>query len=171
MRAALYITVFGVLLAAAGCVRKETVPYDPPPFVTDPVFYAYCMANFDLNGDGYFAKSEAAQIKAVDLDNESGADADVASLAGIWYFTALQSLDVAGNSIAAMNIRANVELTLLECADNKLGELDISKNTLLTSLSCRGNADDMTIWVWQGFDPDAFSYYSVPDDAIVKVKE
>ncbi len=153
------------MFAAAGCVRKETLPYTPDPFIADPVFMAYCQADFDFNGDGYFSKVEAAKVTGIDLGN-----AGVESLEGIHCFTALRSLDVAANSIEEMNISANTKLTLLECADNLLMVLDISRNTSLMSLSCRGNADDLVIYVRPGFDSDALSYCSVPDNAVFEVK-
>lgn len=51
----------------------------------------------------------------------------------------LESLDVYGGYITALNLNKNTQLTYLCCDYNRLTTLDLSKNTQLRSLSCKNN--------------------------------
>ena len=83
----------------------------------DPIFRAYVMENFDIDGDGRISKEEAeevttiAVIKTYDTPDEE----KIASLEGIQHF---------------------VNLTELFCDCNRLTTLDLSHNTALETLMC-----------------------------------
>jgi len=61
------------------------------------------------------------------------------SLAGIEYFSALDSLNCDGNQLTVLSLNKNMLLTGLSCANNQLTTLDISKNTALKELYCYNN--------------------------------
>jgi Leucine-rich repeat (LRR) protein len=64
---------------------------------------------------------------------------DIASLAGIEYFTALTTLHVGGNQLTEIDLSKNTALTWLDVGLNRLTSLDLSKNTTLTELYVNNN--------------------------------
>ncbi len=135
----------------------------------DDNFKAYCVENFDKNGDKEISKSEAAAVRTINVNTDN-----ITSLQGIEYFTnlttlycrgtnrynselhiteyfgSLTSLDVSqntaltslwcgGNQLTSLDVSHNTALTDLRCYNNPLGSLDISKNTALTILYCQRN--------------------------------
>lgn len=57
-------------------------------------------------------------------------------------FPELQTLDVSGNEISAIDVSTNTQLTNLKCNSNSLNELNVSTNTQLTNLQCSSNSLD-----------------------------
>ena len=135
----------------------------------DDNFKAYCVENFDKNGDKEISKSEAAAVRTINVNTDN-----ITSLQGIEYFTnlttlycrgtnrynselhiteyfgSLTSLDVSqntaltslwcgGNQLTSLDVSHNTALTDLRCYHNPLGSLDISKNSALTILYCQSN--------------------------------
>ncbi len=64
---------------------------------------------------------------------------NIASLAGIEYFTALTDLNCSRNQLTELDVGNNTALTNLDCSRNQLTELDVSSNTALTELNCYNN--------------------------------
>lgn len=126
----------------------------------DANFKAYCVENFDTDGDGEISHAEAKEVTNINIDTEN-----IASLEGIAYFdnltvlicdgtsgafgqlteldlshnTALTSLDCRNNQIKSLDLSNNVELMTLYCDANELTFLGLSNNPALTDLSCSYN--------------------------------
>ena len=64
---------------------------------------------------------------------------NITSLAGIEYFTDLETLDCMGNQLTTLDVTKLTNLTGLICAGNQLTTLDVTKLTNLTTLICSGN--------------------------------
>jgi len=64
---------------------------------------------------------------------------NITSLAGIEYFTDLETLDCVGNQLTSLDVTKLTNLTGLICAGNQLTTLDVTKLTNLTTLICSGN--------------------------------
>ena len=77
-----------------------------------------------------------------DVDNTKKLDVswkDIASLTGIQYFTALETLYCQDNQLTALDVSKNTALKTLNCSYNQLTSLDLSKNTALKTLNCSYN--------------------------------
>ena len=127
----------------------EAVPFE------DANFKAYCVTNFDNDGDGEVSLAEALEVKEMDASFLG-----ITSMKGVEYFKNLQvlycfdnqltSLDVSsntaltifgctGNQLTSLDVSANTALEVLLCSSNQLTSLDVSANTALTNLSCDNN--------------------------------
>ncbi len=93
--------------------------------IPDEIFRAYCIKNFDKNGDGIFSKYEASLITELSIQIQG-----IKSLEGIEYFTELTYLSCSNNQLTSLDLSKNTELTQLWCYNNKLTSLDISKTNL-----------------------------------------
>jgi len=93
-------------------------------------------SDVDLNNNGEIEVSEAEAVLYLDIEFLNNL---ASSLEGIQYFTNLERLNCAYNSITALDLSSNIQLTILSCGSNQLTSLDISQNTLLTSLFCSDN--------------------------------
>lgn len=87
--------------------------------LTDELFRKYIMENYDLDEDGVLTPEEAATVTSITLDGDASkgdpALRDIASLAGIEYFTELTALK-------------------LNWITPPIETVDLSKNTKLTSI-------------------------------------
>ena len=107
----------------------------------DENFKAYCVEHFDTNGDGEINQEEAQAVTAIDCSGKN-----IASLAGIEYFSNLETLNASGNtSLAALDVSTNTSLTKLNVPNTSLTKLNVSSNTLLTTLDCSNNASLTTL--------------------------
>ena len=82
--------------------------------------------------------SDVKDIKKVDVSNSSQRG-NLTTLAGIEYFSALNTLNCRLNELTDLDVNKNMALTYLNCDFNQLTALDVSKNTALTYLSCTFN--------------------------------
>lgn len=64
---------------------------------------------------------------------------NITSLAGIEYFTDLETLDCMDNQLTTLDVTKLTNLTGLICAGNQLTTLDVTGLTNLTTLICSGN--------------------------------
>ncbi|MDR3281212.1 MAG: fibronectin type III domain-containing protein [Synergistaceae bacterium] len=64
---------------------------------------------------------------------------NISSLAGIEYFTSLETLYCNGNALTSLNVSGLSALKYLYCGDNALTSLDVSGLSALWVLSCGGN--------------------------------
>ena len=100
----------------------------------DANFKAYCVRNFDKNGDGEISMAEADAVTRIDIHSEG-----ITSLGGIACFPRLRSLLCYNNLLTSLDIRHNTALTCLDCGSNLLTRLDVSKNPALDTLYCSFN--------------------------------
>jgi len=128
-----------VLLAVVGCSRDEERDEMSDPGsveIPDPVFRAYCLRNFDRDGDGVLSDAEARSIRTVDCRGM-----EVASLVGIERFPNLDSLVCMDcPSLEELDISANRALRVLICHNCDLWTLDLTFNPALKILGCSGNS-------------------------------
>lgn len=110
-------------------VRKGNITF------ADANFKAYCVENFDTNGDCEVSYAEAAVVNMI----QCSWNGDISSMDGIQYFTALDTLICAFDGLVDLDVSNNTKLKMLQCQGNQLTKLDLSNNTALTSLCCRSN--------------------------------
>ena len=107
----------------------------------DENFKAYCVENFDSDGDGKVSYAEAKVVTNIDVCNKG-----ISSLKGIESFTNLTYLSCfsnpfssSSNQLTSLDVSQNTALTVLKCYSNRLTSLDVSKNTALKQLWCSSN--------------------------------
>jgi hypothetical protein len=103
--------------------------------IPDANFKAYLVVNFDSNSDNNIDSTEAANVTGTINVSSS----IIADLTGIEAFTALTSLNCAGNNLTSLNVSANRALITLHCEYNMIASLNISANEALTTLYCYYN--------------------------------
>lgn len=102
--------------------------------MADPVFLAYCLENFDTDGDGTISDAEAKQVTEIEI-----VEMGISSLVSIELFVNLESLDCMDNKLTSLDLSKNLALTELFCEENQLTSLNVSKNTELKYLVCDNN--------------------------------
>lgn len=103
--------------------------------IADPAFKAYCIQNFDTNGDGQIQDSEASRIISIDCQNLG----TIASLEGIKSFTNLRELRCNGNKIPKLDVSGMSNLEILWSFNNNMTELNVTDCTSLLYLHCYEN--------------------------------
>ncbi len=101
---------------------------------TDSNFEAYCVENFDTNGDGKISCAEADEVTVIDVTSMG-----IASLQGIECFRNVNNLRCGENQLTTLDVSNNTALTMLNCRYNQLTSLDVSNNTALEDLDCSYN--------------------------------
>lgn len=93
------------------------------------------------NPDGTVSLDENNRMEIIgnggtflDLPNKN-----ITSLAGIEYFTDLETLDCSGNQLTTLDVTKLTKLTVLMCNDNQLTALDVTGLTSLMFLACNDN--------------------------------
>ena len=129
-------------------VNFEQIPDGDVKF-EDDVFRAYCVENFDQDGDGMISFAEAAIVTNMTFNTDH-----ITTLKGIENFTELQVLSctgsiksydmaegrVIGNGLlTSIDVSQNKKLITLCCDFNQIEELDLSENTELKGLTCSAN--------------------------------
>ena len=98
-----------------------------------------------LEERGYIPNAEKitpADVKDITYLDVSGSyeqRGNLTSLAGIEYFSALDTLNCYFNQLTTLDVSNNTALTNLDCSGNQLTTLDVSNNTALTYLACISN--------------------------------
>lgn len=104
----------------------------------DANFKAYCVTNFDKDGDGEISRTEAKDVETISIDYTWQTRA-VQSLKGIEHFPNLKNLTCSEQLLPTIDISKNYNLQRLDCHDNQIKTIDLSKNTKLTFLYCSYN--------------------------------
>jgi Leucine-rich repeat (LRR) protein len=100
----------------------------------DTNFKAYCVENFDTDGDGEISFFEAASVNKIECMKRG-----ISSLEGIRYFTELTYLDCGENRLTALDVKSNKALVTLICYNNELTSLSLSGIPSLMELHCGVN--------------------------------
>lgn len=135
-RTAARYAVIHVNSATGETLQEFTLAQGPQPVVPfkDAHFAAYCVENFDTDGDGLVSLLEARSITKIDVYNK-----EIASLQGIECMPNLTSLDFGKNQVSSLDTSHNPALTKLGCYSNSLTSIDVSGNPALTELSFGNN--------------------------------
>ncbi len=108
------------------------------PKISDPVFKRYLVDKFDTDYDSFVSLSEAAGVTEINIDKASYSG--IASLYGIQMFSALETLQVLGQSLTSLDLSGNPALKMLCCDSNPLVSLDLRGNPELKMLYCQSCA-------------------------------
>lgn len=100
----------------------------------DKNFREYVSSECDTNGDGTLSTSEISAVIGISVRYKG-----IASLTGIEYFTALETLTCNEYLLTALDVSHNTALTKLDCSNNQLTALDVSNNIVLKILFCASN--------------------------------
>lgn len=136
MKRFVYLLFSALAFTACGLAEDEQDDRNKRIYITftDPAFEAYCLREFDLDGNGRISLYEAQRIPSVDCP-----DLGIRSLSDISYFTRLRTLDCSGNLLTELDLRKCTELTRLDCSRNEIGWLDVEGLRALTRLDCSNN--------------------------------
>lgn len=150
----LLLTAVGISCGLVDDSRTEDNKYIYHTFY-DKGFETFCLAHYDLNGDGRLSRYEAQRVVRLDC-----ASSGITSLVDLREFTNLRELDCRDNALTTLDVRylPRLErldcsgngltwldvgglrgLTWLDCSDNALTQLDLASNPSLTWLDCRSN--------------------------------
>jgi uncharacterized repeat protein (TIGR01451 family) len=91
-------------------------------------------ADADTNNDSQISVAEALAVTRLDVKNRS-----IDSLAGIQYFTNLQTLNCSSNDLTYLNILGLTNLQTLHCNNNQISILNMQGLTNLQTLHCESN--------------------------------
>ena len=100
----------------------------------DEIFKAYCVENFDSDGDGEVSYAEAKVVTYIDVPQKG-----ISSLKGIESFTNLTQLYFEHNQLTSLDVSHNTALEILFCSNNQLTSLYVGQNTALRNLECSSN--------------------------------
>ena len=129
-------------LFAAACIclilcifnaQAESIPLDASHF-PDSSFRLYLSDTFDTNHDGALSGEECSIVLTLNVPNRQ-----IASLEGIEWFPALESLSCWGNRLTELDLSRNPRISDVYCGNNRLESLNVRGCALLQDLSCYNN--------------------------------
>lgn len=103
--------------------------------ITDTNFLAFCIENFDLDGDGILMESEVAYVESIDFTDYNVLDQPV-SFKGIEMFRALRHLTITNKTISYLDVSNNTMLNTIDIALCEIDTIDIRELTELRELDC-----------------------------------
>jgi len=121
-----------VYAAETDVMSKDMIRLDEKNFPDES--FRRALEPYDLNGDGYFGKTEIESATKLELDNWA-----ITDLTGIEYFTYVENLLCYGNRLESLDLSKNTELVHLRCEANKLTSLNLLNNKKLQYLYCGSN--------------------------------
>ena len=126
-----------LLSAACGLAEDERDEKNRYIYLTfyDKAFEAYCLGEFDVDGDGRISRYEAQRVRTVECPERG-----VASLSDLKEFTRLEWLDCSDNGLVSLDVIGLRGLAYLDCGGNSLPRLDLQSNASLATLLCPDNA-------------------------------
>ena len=123
--AALIMPVFmGYRAEAASGVKIDSTRFPDTNFRT-------VVKNYDTDKNGYLSDQEIFKVRNIYCQNKK-----IKSIKGVEYFTYLEGLWCANNSISSMNLKQNKNLHGVWCSGNPLKSLDFSENKELEWVYC-----------------------------------
>ena len=123
-----------LLSAACGLAEDERDEKNRYIYLTfyDKAFEAYCLGEFDVDGDGRISRYEAQRVRTVECPERG-----VASLSDLKEFTRLERLDCRGNALTRLDVTMT-RLEWLDCSDNGLVSLDVN-GLIAAATRCRAS--------------------------------
>ncbi|MDR1321884.1 MAG: cell wall-binding repeat-containing protein, partial [Gracilibacteraceae bacterium] len=132
------VTINGTTGTYSGTVYQ---PYTGGSGVSADITNGFTDANF-LAAVRSVINKPSGPIYDIDVASITSLDVtgrNIASLAGIKHFTALESLYCYNNLLTTLDVSDNAALEQLYCAENQLSALDVSQNSNLSELNCGYN--------------------------------
>lgn len=114
---------------------QVSTPVSPYIKIPDPVFLAWVVAHYDVDGDGRISPQEAQIVTSIDCPEGDGAR----SLQGVESFPNLKKLIWENGQLMSVDLSGNAKLEELSLANNLLTALDLSSNPRIQYLQCYGN--------------------------------
>ncbi len=127
----IFVLVF-VLLVTLCAFALADVAIDEKHF-PDTAFRKV-VSDFDTNHNGKLSDAEIANVTSIRCEEKG-----IASLKGLEYFSALETLLCAGNKLTSLDLSGNPELGHLECENNQLIELNVRCCPKMKMLYCSHN--------------------------------
>lgn len=123
MKRFVYLLFSVLALCACGLAEDEQDDRNKRIYITftDPAFEAYCLREFDLDGNGRISIYEAQRIPTIACPNLG-----IRSLSDISYFTRLRTLDCSRNRLPALELGTAVSLAWLDARANLFKVLNLS---------------------------------------------
>ncbi len=122
---ALILPVFiGIQTYAATGVKIDSTKFPDANFRT-------IVKTYDTDKNGYLSDQEIFKVRNIYCQNKK-----IKNIKGVEYFTYLEGLWCANNSISSMNLKNNKELHGVWCSGNPLKSLDFSGNPKLEWVYC-----------------------------------
>lgn len=141
--------------------------------ITDEVFMAFCLENFDKNKDGILQGSEVAHVESIDasgLQNFEYITSEVngkphiechekdISFRGLELFRSLKIFKACKVRIGYLDLSGNADLTTLNISQSHILSLDLSHNNKLTILDCHADSslyDNLCFGTFETDGPNA----------------
>lgn len=127
------LLLFGTACGLAEDERDEKNRYIHLTFY-DKAFEAYCLSEFDIDGNGRISRYEAQRVRTMTCPGRG-----IASLSDLKEFPHLERLDCRGNALTRLDVTPT-RLEWLDCSDNALVALDVNGLRGLAYLDCGGNS-------------------------------
>lgn len=128
--------LLALLATACGLAENEQDEKNKHIYLTisDSAFAAYCLAEFDSNGDGQLSRYEAQRVRRIDCSGRG-----IETLYEIGEFSNLEELDCSSNRISTLDLSRCRNLTGVVCPGNALVALDLTELRSLAELNCAEN--------------------------------
>lgn len=116
-------------LAADYPTTDRDVEREDNPWVND----------FSVPKEIFSAEADAEEFSLPGDSDTYDSPGSFSSLAGLEYFTSLETLICTNKRLTSLDLSANTALQVLACSGNMLTSLDLSANTALHTLDCSDN--------------------------------
>ncbi len=129
---------FSAVLLLFGCTKSGDDPEPTAKYVKfeDATFEAYCLANFDADGDGKISLEEAETVSVINISSLK-----IRSLSGIEHFTEIKELYCQHCQLTELNLRNHKNLEKIDASNNPWKTVNLSDCDNLTRADFFGFSD------------------------------